>query len=561
MSSAASNTATDFSPRPTPRQNGSSSNAIPTAPPTSFAGGLKSMLGRKPTLARNRSGSNATSTRSGRDQGFNAIGEEDDRNRFTGRTETPPVDEEGFSVAPTDRHRAPWEDPNELVPIPAGAPAASTPKTSSGFTQGFTASPSTSEDNLPLSSTSQPKLNLALASAPIQEDEDERQAALARMQQTLQMQPPQQPSRRGTIARGRRDVRNTMFGGISDDGTGGSPLPRLSETGGQQETLITSQSEISSPPGSSFNFGAIANGVPSGVDRPQQLSRQTSVSSMTSNNPFDSPGLSQMTNASVQATSSEPGLRASLTETLNVSMRAGSIQRVQINGEIHVSLRFNSSSPSNGPIHIRLTSFEQLEKIAPNPAYLAQVPDRPGEYFLNSEVLAGATNKAGMKGTLLFKYQVHVAPGKEESIIPFILEPAFSCKSGETRMILNYRPTSSTSISPNSLSDISLTAQFAPGVNVSNVQAKPPGGVWSPSTRRMTWPVPSLTDAGKIIARFTTEEGEMVPQGVVATWSAEGMLSSGLGVEVVSAEGGLSGFEEVKKGIYAGRYLAEGVVN
>jgi hypothetical protein len=240
------------------------------------------------------------------------------------------------------------------------------------------------------------------------------------------------------------------------------------------------------------------------------------------------------------------------------------VQRIQINGEIHLSLRIGVSADS-GPIHIRLTSFEQLEKIAPNPAYLAQVPDRPGEYFLNPEVLASVTTQGPSKGTLLFKYQVHVPPGQESSVLPLILEPAFMCKDGETRMILHYRGNSTPAYSSAKFHDLTLLAAFAPGPSVSNVQAKPPGGVWSPPTRKMTWKVDDFAGAeGKIIARFTTEPGEpMVPQGIQASWALEGVLGSGLGIEVV--EGDLEGrgwkFEEVKKGLTTGKYLAEPKIN
>ncbi|ORY20449.1 Muniscin C-terminal mu homology domain-domain-containing protein [Naematelia encephala] len=532
----------DFSPRPAIRQNGSSGN-VNSNGPSSFAGGLKSMLGRKGTIARGRSNSNATSTRSGRDPAaFNAIGEEDD-GPLGGAANAPPVDDEGFSVAPADRHRSPWDDPDELEPIPntGRAPLVPTQAPTSGFSQTFSSSPAASAENLTPSSSSaggQPRLNLAMTSAPIQESEEERQAALAKMQQTLAM-PPQQPSRRTTIARGRRDVRNTMFGGVSDDGG----LPRLS-TG----TVLGQETLADSPTGSFSNGGPLSNGAP------RQIGRRASQSSVTSNNPFDSPGLGAISAPVLSGHSTESGLRASLSETVNVIIRGGQVQRVQINGEIHVSLRVPRVT---GPIHIRLTSFEQLEKIAPNPVYLAQVPDRPGEYFLNSEVLANATSKASAKGTLLFKYQVHVPSGKESLAVPILLEPAFQAKEGETRMILTYSPNSTSTLSPSLLNNLTLAAAFSPGVSVNNVQAKPAGGVWSPATRRMTWSIPDAAEPGKIMARFVTDPGEaLVPQGILASWSAEGVLGSGLGVEVVQSDAGL-GFEEVNKGVVTGKYIAE----
>ncbi|WRT63758.1 uncharacterized protein IL334_000683 [Kwoniella shivajii] len=559
----ASSQAQDFSPRPAMRTNGSSTTA--SRDQSGFAGGFKSMLGRTKTMAgaRTRSESNATSTRSGRDRDANGNGNGngdllgDEIPRIPGSAISV-IDEEGFSVAPADRHRNLWEDPNETIPAPAPA-APSKDNNQSGFGTTFTSSPAASQENVSSSSASsqhqtQPRLNLALAPAPIQESEEERQAALQKMQQTLQM-PPSQPSRRSTIARGRRDVRNTMFGGLpNEDGSVGLGALSLGKVSEPQETLAESPSSVDSP--------IHANG-----NRPGQVARQTSMSSVTSNNPFESPSLggTSLVQPTLGTTSTEAGLRANLNETVNVIIRNKEVTKIQITGEIHLSLRPSYNQTTSGPIHIRLTSFEQLEKIAPNPAYLAQVPDRPGEYFLNSEVLASATSKPSTsdKGTLLFKYVVHVQPSKENIIAPLILDPAFLCKDGETRMILNYKLSETSQIGE--LSNVSFVAQFGPGPSVSNVQAKPAGGIWSPSNRRMTWKLDESLNNGKIIAKFISESGagELQPQNVQVTFASQGSLISGLGLEIVDGEleGHSWNFQEIKKGTVAGKYLAEPSIN
>nr|KIR87916.1 hypothetical protein I308_01949 [Cryptococcus tetragattii IND107] len=612
----------DFSPRlPSSRPNGSSGNASQGTPTSSFTGGIKSMLGRSKTMGggRNRGGSDATSTRSAtRGENFEVIGEEEPP-RMRKSSTAPPVDEEGFSVAPSDRHRNPWEDPNELIPTPAGqtllqpqapvvptkdaTPASAVP--APAFSQTFNASPNASDENLgtPTSSQShqqQPRKNLSLAPVPIQESEEERQAALEKMQKTLQL-PPSQPSRRSTIARGRRDVRNTMFAGSTDEasnavfgaGAGAGLVDGVSKSAEPEEKLVDSPTFARSPIHAGA-FAATNRDIPS----PSPVVRRTSLSSVTSNNPFDSPSVGiggTMTPpvTAVSSSSDQPGLRANMNESVNVIFRNKQIQRIQITGEIHLSLRLaaeNSASSlgGGGPIHIRLAAFERLEKIAPNPAYLAQVPDKPGEYFLNSEVLAAATAKGAGAGAptatasggpLLFKYVVHVQPGKELATVPLILDPAFQCKSGETRMILHYaaNPSSPIQVLPQGGKNAAGTvvAAFAPGgPNVINVQAKPAGGVWSPTTRRMTWKMDSLpsgsTDgSGKIIAKFTSEPGQeaLVPQGVQMSWAVEGSLLSGLGLEVVDTTGGeLEGnrhwaFEEIRKSTTTGKYFAEPVVS
>nr|ODN88741.1 hypothetical protein L203_02755 [Cryptococcus depauperatus CBS 7841] len=563
LSMATSSATHDFSPRAsTPRVNGTSATANTSAPGSSFASGFKSMLGRTKTMsARNRSGSNAASTRSGTRENFGVIGEEPPR--VPDMSHAPHVDEEGFSVAPADRHRGPWEDPNLNIPVSSDMDSPTATANSTNVSKMGQATSSTSdasqEDTIsPTLQNQQPRLNLSLAPQPIQESEEERQAALAKMQKTLQL-PPSQPSRRSTIARGRRDVRNTMFAGSTDEGT----IAGAGATAGLAAFASPKFAEpeeqlVESPKSTRFN-------TQSSFDVPSQspLVRRTSLSSVSSNNPFDSPGTAAaMTPPIVSSSSDHPGLRANMSEHINVIFRNKEIAKFQIAGEIHLSLRPVETASLTGPIHICLSAFERLEKIAPNPAYLAQVPDKPGEYFLNAEMLAAATTKGapGGRGILLFKYVVHVQPGKEFAHLPLILDPAFQCKSGETRMILHYHLNSSSTIS--SLSNVNFAASFAPGPSVVNVQAKPTGGVWSPLTRRIQWKLDELPSDGKIIAKFLTEgEDSMSPIGIQAAWAVEGKLISGLGIDIVSGEiEGNWKFDEIRKSTTTGKYLVEPVV-
>lgn len=465
------------------------------------------------------------------------------------------MDEDGFSVAPADRHRNPWDEPDESVPVEVLAPSAPISAKSGGFAPASALSPAESIGETTDSSfapqSSQPRLNLALATAPIQESEEERIAALEKMQQKLQLQPPQQPSRRQTMARGRRDVRNTMFGGVPDSNGGlgaSTPVEQLELNSNGTETRLA-------------GLGQPQPNAPNTVSAPAALvsqNRQLSVSSVSSNNPFDSPGLNSDF-ASNFAPETGTGLRATMLETFNVIMREGKVTRLQINGEIHLSLRLASADRSTqGPIHIRIGEFERLEKIAPNPSYLAQVPERPGEYFLNAEVLASSSGTP--KGTLLFRYQVHVPPGHELNTLPLLLDPAFRAADGETRMILNLKRNSESALSASStVTNLSVITSFGPGPNVSNVQAKPAGGIWSPSTRQMKWNLGNVAEDNKIIAKFVSEPGAILsPSNVQASWSVDGVLSSGIGLDVVHGEleTGLD-FAEVKKGTISGKYVAE----
>jgi hypothetical protein len=85
----------------------------------------------------------------------------------------------------------------------------------------------------------------------------------------------------------------------------------------------------------------------------------------------------------------------------------------------------------------------------------------------------------------------------------------------------------------------------------------------------MTWKADDLPigGAGKIAARFLTEAGSIgQPENVTVKWRADGLLTSGLGISIVSSgseataatgPGSSWHFEEVRKAVVSGKYIAE----
>jgi hypothetical protein len=215
--------------------------------------------------------------------------------------------------------------------------------------------------------------------------------------------------------------------------------------------------------------------------------------------------------------------RATIVEAINVILRAGAVQRLQVKGEIRVE------TPPRGPLHLRIDKFERLEKIAPNPQYLVQVADTPGEYKLDTDSLAS-------RNAVLFRYQVHT----DDTALPLLIEPAYLIKDSETRMIINYNATRPL--------NVTLVAAFEPGPSVTNVQAKPAGGAWSATDRKIIWELGEISGAGKIIAKFATE-GELQPTNVTASWKVDGLLSD-IDINI-----------EAQKMTTTGKYLAEPVIN
>lgn len=452
-----------------------------------FASTLKSKFSRKNSMiqspARARAGSDA--------QRYDAPS-------FTPALSTPlndrrEIDNEGFSVPPPDRGNAPWErqatrdlmDDDEEQLRDSSAPRMDSPLESTG-----------------------PKFStLALAPAPITESEADRAAALAKMQSTLQSG-PQAPKRASTM-RGRRDVRNTMFGAldrVDDEASLGEVVRKERQAAGTE--MVASPISVSG-------------------------------------NPFESstPGA---------------GLRASFVETISAVIKSGTVQRAMITGEVSLTLNDATSLASQPPLHIRLDAFEQLDKVAPNPRYLSQYPNTPGEYLLDLGALAHASSG---KGPTLFKYQVHISEARAAEYTPLEITPQWKPMQGETRLVMTYHAnTSSRLATASALTDLKLTVGLG-GPEVTTVQAKPPGGTWSPEARQITWTLPDLDLAqptpGKIVSRFITSGDELgVPEPVTAHFRVDGTLSTGLGVSVVDSAAGWS-FEHVARGTTSGKYVVE----
>lgn len=528
-----------------------------------------------------------------------------------------------------------------MVPIPpapsAAAPAATREVLTSSSTANGVSLPSAifAEQRSASPDASQPssaagsidggpaRLNLALSSTPIKEDEAERKAALAKMQQTLQMAPGA-PMRRTTIARGRREARHT----IQASPTENSPVSpehmrALAQLGEDEEHLQnvsptntlsvrqdvirkTSLSSLSSSR-NPFESPALGSSAPtfnptisSTTVTPQvagaagaalagtaALGTAALRHSSTGADPAASAGLSAtpteiqspatkaaaaVPTATTTSINVAPGLRATMVETVHAFIRQFASQRTVVTGEVHVSLAASTSRalpPAGSALHIRLTEFDALESVSPNPAFLVQVPDSPGEYYLNTDALAQATTYPetgeGL-GPVLFKYHVLVPEGAETTVAPLILNPAFQIKNGETRMILHYRAQGSTT------SDLGLAVTFPESPAVTTTQSKPVSGVWGAPAdgsdgHQISW---SLEEAkvgaeGKIVARFLTAagSGQLAPTSVNAHFVVPNHLISGLGIEIVDGEGkepptlhGWS-FDDVSRSTVSGTYVGD----
>jgi F-BAR domain only protein len=155
----------------------------------------------------------------------------------------------------------------------------------------------------------QPQFKLDIRKEPIQEQDADAQAALSNVANTLRSTQLATPSRKMGTVRGRRDVRNTIYVPPSDSSLG----------------VASPESYLPPSPGISTGRAAALAALSSGDHAPPTASDTTSIRS----------GHSLTNNALVKhAEMHQPGLNASIIETVSATFENGETKTSKISGEI-----------------------------------------------------------------------------------------------------------------------------------------------------------------------------------------------------------------------------------
>ncbi|KAF2031034.1 hypothetical protein EK21DRAFT_99977 [Setomelanomma holmii] len=369
-----------------------------------------------------------------------------------------------------------------------------------------------------------PQFKLDIRNAPIQEEDGDADAAMANMVNTLRAQAV--PPKRASTLRGRRDVRNTIF----------VPNPAAPEL----------QSIGEAPPLPSGGSGSTAATfpTPAALAQPASPALKPPHRSLLSDDHAASDTQSIRSGRSLSSSASttikhpdlhEPGLNASLVETVSAWFEQGKVTKAMVIGQI--ALAFNPVDLSAGPFgteSVRLENFPVLEKVAPNPAFIEQAHDSPGNYTVDLSKIT--------KTSVAFHYQLHIENDNVAALAPLVLSPLWKTEPGQTSAILNY------SLNPKfnlggatsvTIRNLVLVVRLEPGSKAKSCQSKP-SGTFSRDKGLIYWRLGDVTfskeqPAQTIRVRFFTE-GEAKPGNTEARWEISGeqtlTLGSGLGVSM-----------------------------
>ncbi|KAL8734966.1 MAG: hypothetical protein Q9181_002998 [Wetmoreana brouardii] len=391
--------------------------------------------------------------------------------------------------------------PDDEPPQVASPPTTGVAQTQRD-TEGFNVAPpvldeiSRAQQEAAASEPDQPQFKLDIRSEPIHEEGLDAHSVLSNMANTLRAQAQQIPTpRKPSATRGRRDVRNTVF----------VPSPQTPDIPGFGEPSVPSQN--------TFGADSLSSEAPQGSDS-HSIRSAHSVSSLAQP-PAKHPELT------------EPGLNASVVETVSAWFSSGQVTKAVVIGELALAHNASEKTRANSSETIRLENFPVLEKVAPNPTFVTPILSRSGEYSVNVSQIS--------RTAVAFKYQVHLEEASLAAHAPVIITPSWKIEPRQASVIVSYAfnpafvsPTGRSVTLKNVVVMIQLDSSKA-----QTCQSKPVGN-FSKEKSLIYWKLGEITldgyaeGAQKLLARFGTES-EAKAGSVEARWEISGEAAAGLG--------------------------------
>ena len=223
----------------------------------------------------------------------------------------------------------------------------------------------------------------------------------------------------------------------------------------------------------------------------------------------------------------EPGLNASIIETVNMWFSDGSAPKSLVVGELALAYIPSSLKTLSRKVRVRLDNFEVLEKVACNPYFVAEASapedkdEKKGEYTVQLPNISRSTP------SVAFKYQVHADQASASLYCPVVFKPAWNIEETQASVIVQYSLDPSfvsTLASPSSITVKNLVLTVGLDISAETGGAHAASAVMYPTTgaafRRkqssVLWKIPELEikpDAGgKFLVRFTTSAAGKSPR-------------------------------------------------
>ena len=223
----------------------------------------------------------------------------------------------------------------------------------------------------------------------------------------------------------------------------------------------------------------------------------------------------------------EAGLNASVVETVSAWFSSGQVTKSVVIGELALAHNASELAPGSRSEIIRLENFPVLEKVAPNPSFVTQIPSRSGEYSVNLGQIP--------RTAVAFKYQVHLEESNLAAHAPVIITPSWKIEPTQASVIVSYS-FNSAFVSPaaRSVALKNVVVVINLGNHVAQACQSKPVGHFSKEKSMIYWRLGDISLDGyaespqKLLARFSTET-EAQAGSVEVRWEISGEAATGLG--------------------------------
>lgn len=223
----------------------------------------------------------------------------------------------------------------------------------------------------------------------------------------------------------------------------------------------------------------------------------------------------------------EPGLNASIIETVNAWFSEGNPTKSSVLGELALAHNPMPGAPADN-LRIRLDNFPILEKVAANPSFVHEpskdgAEDKRGEY----DIQLGSISRP--IPTVAFKYQLHLDPTNHSAYCPVIFKPAWNLQENQASAIIFYTLNPSfTSATTSSITLQNVVLTVGLDIAAEDEITKEPrdsvahatsavmypntGATFRRKTSTVVWKIPELEvkapgsggEDGKFLVRFST---------------------------------------------------------
>ncbi|RDW79550.1 hypothetical protein BP6252_04188 [Coleophoma cylindrospora] len=323
---------------------------------------------------------------------------------------------------------------------------------------------------------------LDIKNEPIQEEDTDAQAAVSNVTNALRST-TLTPSRKAGTVRGRRDVRNTIY------------VPN-------ELALPIVDKDI--PPSPGITPGRLqALAALSGAENaPPPASDTTSIRS----------GHSLANHVSRHPDMHQPGLNASIIESISASFINGVASEVKINGEIALTYNpIDDVDTSNESETIRINNFPLLEAIGPNRTFVHPGAN-PDEFSVELSHVS--------KSSVAFTYKRHIDEDTIAKAPVLLIQPAWKPQADKLGFILQYSLNPACGLSSMKFHNLILVGKYEGG-KASGCKTKPTG-IHLKEKSTVFWrlgDVTLTTTPQKLVCMFTGADGPApTPGHVEARW-------------------------------------------